>query len=220
MSEKNDITYKQEILRKAIHLNSISIPVIYSFITRELALQILIPLTLAFLIVDLLSSVSETVKKLVHFVFGRMLRPHETGDKLRLNGATWVLLSATLCVFVFPKLLAITGFSILIISDLSAALIGRKFGRHKLFSKSWEGTSAFFVTAFMVITVIGILVPAPPAYFIFGYLGAIAGGFAEAASAEMKMDDNLSITVRIAFVMWAGNYIAEYFNYSGFVNLM
>lgn len=220
MTDKKDITYKQEILRKAIHLNSISIPVIYSFITRELALQILIPLTLAFLIVDILSSFSNTVKKLVHYVFGRMLRPHETGDKFRLNGATWVLLSATLCVFVFPKLLAVTGFAILIVSDLSAALIGRKFGKHKLFTKSWEGTCAFFITAFIVIIVIGLLIQAPLSYFIFGFIGAVAGGFAEAASAEMKMDDNLSIPVSIALVMWGGNYLAVCLNNTGFLNLM
>lgn len=220
MTEKKDISYKQELLRKAIHLNSISIPVIYSFISRELALQILIPLTLLFLIVDLLAGFSKSVKNLVHKVFGQMMRPHETGEKLRLNGATWVLLSATLCVAVFPKLLTITGFAILIISDMSAALIGRKFGKHKLFTKSWEGTSAFFISAFIVITVIGLLIHAPVSYFIFGFIAAIVGGFAEAASAEMKMDDNLSIPVSIALVMWAGDFITVYFNHTGFVNLM
>ncbi len=220
MTENKDITYKQELIRKGIHLNSISIPLIYSFISKELALSILLPLTAVFIAVDLLASVNQYVRTLLHKVFGRMMRPHETGDKLRLNGATWVLISASLCVFVFPKLLAVTGFSVLIISDLSAALIGRKFGKHKLFTKSWEGTSAFFVSAFLVITFIGCIIGAPMTYFVAGYIAAVVAGFMEAASAVMKMDDNLSIPVSIGLIMWAGNYAAIQMNLAGYLNLM
>jgi len=50
-----------------------------------------------------------------------------------------------------PKVVFITAFSILIISDSSAALIGRRFGRRKFLRKSLQGAGAFFVTALIVV---------------------------------------------------------------------
>jgi dolichol kinase len=121
---------------------------------------------------------------------------------------------------VFPRHLAITGFAVLIIiSDIAAALIGRKFGRNRLFTKSWEGTSAFIVSAFLVVTVIGNLLNAPWTYFAFGFIGAIVAGFAEAASAYLKIDDNFSIPVSIGLVMWAGAFFASSINMP-YLNLM
>ncbi len=221
MPADREISYKQELIRKAIHLNSLSIPIIYSFITRELALTILIPLTILFVVVDILSNLNKMVREIIHQIFGKMMRAHEVGDKLVLNGATWVLLSATLCIFIFPKVLAVTGFGILIISDLSAALIGRKFGRHKLFkTKSWEGTGAFMISALIVIMIIGTLIKAPYTYYIFGSAAAIIAGFVEAASSILKMDDNLSIPVSICLVMLLGNYISTLLVIPTFLNLM
>ena len=51
-SERGTIDYKSELYRKLIHLSSLSIPIIYYFITKELALMILVPLTLFSLAVD------------------------------------------------------------------------------------------------------------------------------------------------------------------------
>ena len=46
MTKEFEIPYKQEVVRKSIHLISLSIPIVYSFITQELALWILIPLSI------------------------------------------------------------------------------------------------------------------------------------------------------------------------------
>ena len=51
--DKGNIDYKAELLRKSIHLLSISIAVVYYFVTRELALTILIPFTIVSLILDI-----------------------------------------------------------------------------------------------------------------------------------------------------------------------
>ena len=47
-------SYGVEIVRKGIHLFSLSIPVVYYFITKETALAILLPLTALFAGTDLL----------------------------------------------------------------------------------------------------------------------------------------------------------------------
>ena len=43
-SDNGSIDYKFEILRKGIHLCSLSIPIAYYYMTKELALSILVPL--------------------------------------------------------------------------------------------------------------------------------------------------------------------------------
>jgi len=125
---------------------------------------------------------------------------HRQNDRTRfhLNGATYVLLSAVFCVLVFPKLITITAFAVLIISDSTAALIGRRFGKHPFFRKSREGALAFFVSAVIVVLVTPKSAGLPTEYLI-GVLGAVVGSIVESAS---TIDDNFSIPVSIGAVMW------------------
>lgn len=120
-------TFKTELVRKSIHLCSLSMPIIYYFINRETALLVIIPATFLLLSLDLLRYYSKFISKLWLDLFGFILRKHETTEnKKTLTGGTYVLVSASICVLFFPKVLAITSFAILIISDISAALIGKK----------------------------------------------------------------------------------------------
>ncbi len=152
MIDQRNIDYKAEIIRKSIHLCSLSIPIIYYFISREQALMLLVPVTMVFLFVDLLRHFHSSTAKIFYRTFGWLLRTHEhDGGSKRLNGATHVLISATLCVLIFPKLITITAFAVLIISDSAAALVGRRFGSKKFLNKSVEGSAAFFMSALVVI---------------------------------------------------------------------
>lgn len=201
MIDGANIEYRAEIARKGIHLTSLSIPIIYNFIERDLALMLLVPVTLSFLTVDLLRYYHRPTADLFYRIFRFMLRKHEQDEQAkRLNGASNVLIAATLCVIIFPKLIVLTAFSILIVSDSFAALIGRKFGKRKFFRKSLEGSLAFFFFALLVIAVTPKIEYAPGEYLI-GAVAALAGMFAEAAS--WKIDDNLSIPFSVGIVMWA-----------------
>ncbi len=207
MIDAANIEYRAEIARKGIHLTSLSIPIIYYFIDRDLALMLLVPVTLSFLTVDLLRYYHRPTADLFYRIFRFMLRTHELDEKSkRLNGATNVLIAATLCVIFFPKLIVLTAFSILIVSDSFAALIGRKFGRRKFLQKSLEGSTAFFFFALLVIAVTPKVEYAPVEYLI-GAVAALAGTFAEAAS--LKIDDNLSIPFSVGIVLW-GLYLIFY----------
>jgi len=199
------IQYRDEVVRKLIHLCSLSIPIIYYFITRSEALIILGIFTFFALVVDLLRFINPGFGKVFHSVFGFLLRKHELDENKRnLNGATYVLISALICVLFFPKVIFITAFSVLIISDSSAALIGRKFGKHSFLSKSLEGTLAFFISGIIVV----FFTPKVEGVFLEYLIGVIA----VAISAIVEnisfgwMDDNLSIPVSIGLVMW-GLYI-------------
>lgn len=195
------ILYRDEVVRKLIHLCSLSIPIIYYFISRQDAIIILSIVTFIALAIDLLRHYSSGFGKVFYSMFGILLRKHELDEqKKNLNGATYVLISALVCVLLFPKVLFVTAFSILIISDTMAALIGRKFGKHKFLSKSLEGTLAFFISASIVVLftpkVEGLLLE-----YIIGIIAAAVAAIVENISFGW-MDDNLTIPVSIGISMW------------------
>lgn len=194
------IEYRHELVRKAIHLTSLSIPVIYFFISKQLALTLLIPMTAAFIIVDVARYYFAPVSEWFYRWFGWLLRRHEQDEKKkRLNGATNVLISACLCVLLFPKLITVTAFAILIVSDSTSALVGRRFGKRRFFDKSLEGSIAFFVSAVLVVFV-APKVAFHPLEYVIGIVAAGVGAIVEAIS--MKVDDNISIPIAVGLVMW------------------
>lgn len=220
MPNESNISYKQEILRKAIHLASLSVPISYIFLTREIMLGVLIPATILFVTFDILSKNVKFFINLLLKYFGNMLRPHEKKGKGFFNGATWVLISATICVVAFPKVITITGFTILIISDICAALIGRRYGKHGFFDKSWEGTISFMISAVIIVVFYFNLFDLPFSYLVTGIIAAIIGGFVEAVSKVIKVDDNLSIPISVGIVMLVGELYFQSIGQSflGFVN--
>ena len=96
MTNNKEIPYSQELIRKTIHLISLSIPIGYTFLSKKVSLIVLLPITLLFVIFDVLSKRNYKVRQFVLFIFGKMLRPHEMHGDYKLNGASWVLISAIL----------------------------------------------------------------------------------------------------------------------------
>jgi dolichol kinase len=208
-TRKNDNTvqldaenFRIELFRKAIHLSSISIPIFYLFTPRPVALAILVPLTIVVIIADISRYYFPPMESWFNQTFGWLLRSHESDQKRkRLNGATYVLIAATLAVFIFPKLIAVTSFSIFIISDLTAALVGKRFGKHRLFNKSLEGSAGFFLSALLVVAVLPKIEYVMAEYMI-GIAAAIVGAIIEVLPIEV--DDNLSIPLAVGGAMWTG----------------
>ncbi len=196
-----NIDYKTELLRKSIHLTSLSIPFFYYFISLELGLMILIPITFFSISLDLLRNFHEPTKKFIFKWFGFMLRDHEMNKKkVTLTGASFVFLSALISAILFPKVIFLTAFSILIISDTTAALVGRKIGKTKFLRKSLEGTLAFIVSSFIVV-MLSPKVIGSQTEFLIGYLAGIVAGFAENLSFGWA-DDNFVIPLSAGFTMW------------------
>jgi len=204
--DNGTIQYKDELFRKLIHLTSLSIPIIYYFISTETASIILGILAGLALIIDLGRYLHPETGKIFYKFFGFLLREHELDQKKKnLNGATYVLISALISVLIFPKVIFISAFSILIISDSLAALVGRKFGRHQFLSKSLEGTLTFFISACIVI----LFTPKVGGFFeeyLIGFIAAFVGAIVENISFKL-VDDNLSIPLSVGFTMW-GLYLA------------
>jgi len=199
--DNGTIHYRDELVRKLIHLFSLSIPIIYYFIPSSTSIAILIGFTIFALIVDGGRFISKSFAKVFYQAFGFLLRKHELDkEKKNLTGATYVLLSALICALIFPKVIFVTAFTILIISDTMAALIGRKFGKRKFLRKSFEGTLSFFISASIVVFFTPKVGDFPMEYVI-GFIAAFVGAIIENISYGYA-DDNLSIPISVGLTMW------------------
>ncbi len=199
--DNGEITYRDELVRKLIHLCSLSIPIVYYFISRHLAIEILAGLVIFAFSIEYLRYFFPSFSKVFYKIFGFLLRTHELDhDKKNLSGATYVLLSALICVIIFEKIFFLTAFSILIISDTTAALVGRKYGKHKFLYKSWQGTLGFFFSAIFVVLLAPKLEGNLTEYLI-GFAAAAFGAIVENISGKFA-DDNLSIPISVGLFMW------------------
>ena len=109
----------------------------------------------------------------------------------RPTGATYVVVGTLVAVLLFDIRVAALALLFLAFGDPAAALVGRRFGRTKIWSKSLEGTLAFFITS----VVVGAVVVAVGG---FDPLWVMPIGAAVAAIVELfplSVDDNLTIPI-------------------------
>ena len=196
-----------ELVRKMIHLSSVLISIFYAYSDQATVLWVLVPMTAISIFFDYGRHYSKVLNKFVNLVFGSILREHEKDSSRKLlSGATYVLISAILCIVVFPKVIAITAFTILIICDTAGALFGRRFGKHPFFDKSLEGTTAFVLTG-IVVVLLTPKISSEVGEIAIGIAGVVVSGIIEAASTRLKLDDNFSIPLSAGLVMWGGYYL-------------
>ncbi|HWR01127.1 MAG TPA: SEC59/DGK1/VTE5 family protein [Chlorobaculum sp.] len=190
-NDPNRLDFRFEFARKAIHLSSLLIPLIYWHIGRKQALLILAPVATGFLLVDVFKDFIPSLSEWYHDTFASMLRHHELSKVHRhLNGATWITLSALLLIAFFPKTIAVAAFAMVSVSDTVAALVGKKFGRHRFGEKSIEGSLGFLASALLIVSAV------PGLLLQVGVVMAVAGTVAEAMDiriAGFKIDDNLTV---------------------------
>ena len=129
-----------------------------------------------------------------------------------------MLIAATLTFLLFPKVISTTAFTVLIVSDTAAALIGRRYGKRRFFDKSLVGTTFFVLTAIGVTAVYQSIFHAGPWFLVSGVLATIVCGIVEAASIRLKLDDNISIPSSFAFTMLAMDWLSQYINMPSFLH--
>ncbi len=173
----------RELRRKSIHLLGLVVPILYFFTSRDLIIigvGVLVTLALA---AELLKGVVPSVRVIFLRIFSPILRSQERRGGL--TGATYFLIGSFLCILLFDKTLAIVCLCFLTLGDLCAALIGKQWGRIKLFSrKSLEGSLACFV----VCTAAALLIGLHP---VVAITGAIVATVIELL--PIGVDDNVTI---------------------------
>jgi dolichol kinase len=114
-----------------------------------------------------------------------------------VNGASWVLVSCTLIVAIFPVPVAIAALCVALVSDAAAALIGRRWGSLKtgLGDKSLQGSTAFLLTG------LGVALLVPGLNNTAAVIGVLAGTVLEAV--PLPLNDNVVVPLGIAVAITA-----------------
>ena len=181
--------FLKEMFRKSIHLGSLFFPLSYHFSSKNFVLILSIAFIILMAIVEYLRFFNTKLYKHIKNL-SKILRVHEAHN---LTGASYMAISMLICIIFFPKILVITAFFILAISDTLAALIGMRFGKIKLFDKTIEGCLAFFISSVLICHIIMNLYSIANidnlAIFFICFITTIT----ELVSKKLQLDDNLSI---------------------------
>ena len=133
-------------------------------------------------------------------VFHRVARPRERKE---INSASWYTLALTLSYFLMPLRAVEVGVLVLAFADPAASLVGKRWGRAKLFrEKSWLGTAAFTVTAALVsFGFVSLVLPTTALAWrlALSAVAAVVGAAAEVFSD--RLDDNFTVLVLVAGVL-------------------
>ena len=188
--ERHQLSYADELKRKSVHLVALLIPLGIWVLGGAVALTVLATLSVLAIVADLLRVRSRGFARFLYRLVGFMMRPEEcprVGDPVVLNGATWVLLSATLLLILFHVNVAILAFTAFMIGDAAAAIIGRRWGRRRWgrTTRTAEGSAAFLIVSVFVMLSFG-WIPASVAI-----LASIAGAAAEIPS--RPLNDNIRV---------------------------
>ena len=187
--------HNSEFLRKLLHLSNLVIPFTYLFYfdSKVEALIILLPITSFAFLIEYLRINSISVKNIFDKYLFSMLRNHEKSGKY--TGATWIFISSTLSIAIFPKDIAIISLIYMSIGDTAAGLIGRKFGRIKIYNKTLEGALAGFI----VCLILGLMIDLNLSKTLVA-IGALSAAIIELM--PISIDDNLIIPLFSGTVMY------------------
>lgn len=183
-----------ELKRKSIHLLSLLIPFSYRYLThynKKISVLILFLVTLIIIIIEMARLENYTFRRFFNRWFGDMMRKHEALD---FSGATFLMISSIISIAFFPRNIAFNALVFLAIGDTFAALIGKRFGKRKLFGskKSLEGSLACFAST-LIFAIAFDLNP------IIAFVGALSATVAEFS--RIPLDDNIKIPIFSGLMM-------------------
>jgi len=190
--------YESEVRRKAFHLIALVIPLGYLiFPSGGQAKAVIFGAMIFAVAIDAFRLSEPSLRHFLNSVIGAIMRPHEKTDLL---GSTCLLVASTMTVLIFPKGIAASALCLLIGGDTAAALVGKRFGRVRIFGrKTLEGTLAFIGAGLVldagVILLLARIPSSEPASLTWGsaVTGAVVGALVEAV--PFPIDDNFAIPI-------------------------
>ena len=126
--------------------------------------------------------------------FGPVAHPHE---RHRVNSATWYCTSLLLLALLKAPAASLAGLVALGVGDPLAAILGRRYGKHRFANgRSVEGTSAFVLGTLVVgFLLLSAVHPELGAVNALAVIAAAAGTGAFVELTSRRIDDNVAIPV-------------------------
>jgi len=200
------------ISRKFYHmLTGLMCFFLYAFVVSEGQALLLLAIVGGFLVLsDFCRFRSPRLNAFALRIFGRLMRREELSS---LSGNSFYIIGLLVIALFFPKPIALLSLLFLAVGDPVAAIVGTRFGKHKLRSgKSIEGIAANLAVSGLVALIFGMLylgLPVPKAAGL-----ALVGGLisAIAESCPLPFDDNFTIPVVSAGLLFvAGECLPHLF---------
>ncbi len=132
---------------------------------------------------------SRAANKVFFRAFAWLASPREARG---VASSTWFVLGALIVLVVAPHPFFAPAMVVLACADPAASVVGRLWGRHKVGKGSWEGTSTFFVVAAAVLTPFVGLQTALIAAAVVAIMEVL----------PLRIDDNLTVPISTALVLW------------------
>jgi phytol kinase len=178
-----------EFLRKAVHMVSILIVLIYEFFGKEAVLWVLVSFLVTMLFLDYFR-LEHNIK--IPF-FYTMYRENEAN---RFGGHIYFALGAISVIALCSKEIAYAAVLMTTFGDMAATLIGKFYGKRRVFyrifknDKSIEGSTSEFIIDFLI----GMLILGNP---LVSLVMAFFATLTE--TAVSKIDDNLVVPILSGF---------------------
>ncbi len=184
--DKSYLSFRGELIRKAIHLCSLIIPISYFIFNPAVIITALFAAFLFSSAIDLIRLYGNyAVRKFMGVAIGFMIRPRE---KKSFSGATTIVFAGLLVYLFYDLPIAAAAMVIIIVGDTAAAIIGRIVGKIRFDNKkSLEGTLAF-----IMFSLLGMLL-IPGLDFQLGLVGVLLGALFEIL--PIPVDDNISVPI-------------------------
>ncbi|MCK4234625.1 hypothetical protein KAU34_00270 [candidate division WOR-3 bacterium] len=116
-----------------------------------------------------------------------------------LLGSTNFLIANLFCIIFFSKSVAIASLLFLTFGDATATIVGKRFGKIRLFhGKSLIGSASFFVTCFIIGLILMVL-PWIEIGFLVILIGSLTAAIIELL--PIPLDDNLTVAPVACIVM-------------------
>ena len=206
------ISYAEEIKRKLVHLSSLWMVAATLLLARwQWSAAALFG---ALLLLTLFSehdyaNGGKYLGRLYGKLFGKMLRNEVKPGQWIVSGGAPVLAAAALVNILFTPVIAAAALAVMLTGDAAAALIGRKFGRHKTVNgKSWEGFISFIIIGFAALTAVLAITGAEWKFYPAGFAGVVLAAVAELFQKQLKVDDNFSIPLCVGTVLFLVSYLS------------
>ena len=189
-----------EIRRKIVHASGILTIFLILWLGKWNAAIIILSIALVILLLGeyrknkskykiIKSKDLDELEELMENVF----KEHERPNTLPFKGATEFFIGCFLATVLFEPVIAIASISVLSLADAMSTLIGSYYGKHKLpinKKKTFEGSTAFFITAIFVLL-----------FFMNPYKALIIAIIATFVEMLPKIDDNLTIPLVVGILM-------------------
>lgn len=161
MINTSNNNFSKELKRKAIHIFSTVIPILYLITSKEFIVIFVGIGTVFMILIDFLKSGNNIINRIYKkYLFDILRNDEKQFDKIKITGGTYYALGILLSLIFFTKEIAILSILVMIWCDTFAAIIGIYLGKHKIFNhKTFEGSISFLICGFVIVFILNHYFP-------------------------------------------------------------